>query len=65
MRATQEQQQSTFRVIEFMEDVIISVDENTPTVKQLAQLANELAAQADILKQQVERFVLPAQESQA
>lgn len=59
MRATQQQQQNTHRVAESMQDVITSVTENTPTVKQLAQLANELAAQADALKQQVERFILP------
>jgi len=60
MRATQEQQQSTLRVTEFMEEVIISVNENVPTVKELARSANELATQADVLKQQVERFILPA-----
>ena len=59
MRATQEQQQSTLHVTDFMEDVISLVNENTPIVKQLAQSANELAAQSDLLKKQVERFVLP------
>jgi methyl-accepting chemotaxis protein len=58
-RATQEQQQSTLHVTEFMEDVIRLVDENAPTVRQLAQSANELAAQADMLIKQVERFTLP------
>lgn len=60
MRATQEQQQSTLHVTEFMEDVITLVNQNTPTVNQLAQSANELNAQADALTDQVERFVLPA-----
>ena len=59
-RATQEQQQSTLHVTEFMEDVISLVDENMPTVNQLAQSANELSARADILKQQVERFITEA-----
>lgn len=59
MRATQEQQQSTLHVTEFMEDVISLVSENMPTVKQLAQSANELADQSDVLKKQVERFILP------
>jgi methyl-accepting chemotaxis protein len=60
MKATQEQQQSTLRVTEFMEEVIISVNENVPTVRELARSANELATQAGVLKQQVERFILPA-----
>jgi methyl-accepting chemotaxis protein len=64
-RATQEQQQSTLHVTEFMEDVIKLVNENSPTVSELAQSANELAAQADVLKKQVERFVLPEREIQA
>lgn len=63
MRATQEQQQSTLHVTDFMEDVISLVNENTPIVKQLAQSANELAAQSDLLKKQVERFVLPEHEA--
>ncbi len=58
-RATGEQQQSTVHVTDFMEDVITLVDENMATVKQLGQSANELAAQADVLKGQVQRFVLP------
>lgn len=58
-RATGEQQQSTVHVTDFMEDVITLVDENMATVKQLGQSAHELAAQADVLKSQVQRFVLP------
>lgn len=59
-RATDEQQQSTVHVTDFMQDVISLVDENMVAVKQLGQSANELAAQADTLKGQVQRFVLPA-----
>ena len=59
LRATQEQQRNTLHVTEFMEEVISLVGENTPTVTELAQLANELASQADVLEKQVERFILP------
>jgi methyl-accepting chemotaxis protein len=58
-RAMGEQQQSTVHVTDFMEDVITLVDENMSTVKQLGQSAHELAAQADVLKSQVQRFILP------
>jgi len=40
-------------------DVITLVDENMATVKQLGQSAHELAAQADALTGQVQRFMLP------
>jgi methyl-accepting chemotaxis protein len=65
LRATQEQQRSTLHVTEFMEEVISLVGENTPTVTELAQLANELASQADVLEKQVERFILPENKSVA
>ncbi len=64
VRATQEQQQSTLHVTEFMEEVISLVNQNMPTVKQLAQSANELASQSDALKQQVEQFILPKSKPQ-
>jgi methyl-accepting chemotaxis protein len=60
LRAIQEQQQSTQQVTHFMENVTNLVEENTQTVQQLAESANELATQADILKQKVERFVIPS-----
>ncbi len=59
LRATKEQQENTFHVTEFMEEVTNQVDQSTPTVKQLAQSANELASQADTLNKQVERFIIP------
>lgn len=62
-RATQEQQQSTQHVTEFMEEVTGLVEQSMPTVKQLAQTADELTAQADNLKQHVERFMLPREGS--
>jgi methyl-accepting chemotaxis protein len=65
MRATHEQQQNTLHVTDFMEDVISLVKDNTATVSQLAQSANELASQADVLKNQVERFILPEHNSVA
>jgi methyl-accepting chemotaxis protein len=65
LRATQEQQRSTLHVTEFMEEVISLVGENTPTVTELAQSANDLASQADVLEKQVERFILPENKSVA
>ena len=62
-RATQEQQQSTQHVTEFMEEVIELVEQSMPTVKQLAQTADEFTAQAENLKQQVKRFMLPQENS--
>ena len=59
--ATQEQQKSTRHVTHFMEDVQSLVEENTVAVQQLAQSSKELAYQANILKEQVERFMLPEQ----
>ncbi len=63
LRATQEQQRSTLHVGELMSDVTTLVNQNTPTVKQLALLANELASQAEHLKQQVKRFIIPEKDS--
>ncbi len=59
LRAMQEQQQSTQHVTEFMEDVLTLVDQNIPTVKQLADTADALTIQAHNLNHQVERFILP------
>lgn len=59
LRAMQEQQQNTQHVTNFMEEVISLVEENTPTVQQLALSSNALSSQAEILKNQIERFVLP------
>lgn len=58
MRATQEQQQSTYHVTEFMSDVTALVEDNSQTVRQLAELSQELTAQADELKQHIKRFVI-------
>ena len=59
LRAMQEQQQNTQHVTEFMEDVLSLVDQNIPTVKQLADTADALTIQAHNLNHQVERFILP------
>ncbi len=59
LRAIQEQQQSTQQVTNFMGNVTNLVEKNTQTVQQLAQSASELATQANVLKQKVERFVIP------
>jgi len=59
LRAMQEQQQNTQHVTEFMEDVLELVDQNIPTVKQLADTADALTVQAHNLNHQVERFTLP------
>ncbi len=59
LRAMQEQQQSTQHVTEFMDDVQELVDQNIPTVKQLADTADALTIQAHNLNHQVERFILP------
>ncbi len=63
LRATQEQQHSTRHVTELMDDVTTLVGQSTPTVKQLAQSADELASQADLLKKEVERFIIPKRSS--
>jgi methyl-accepting chemotaxis protein len=59
LRALQEQQLSTRQVTEFMGNVTSLVEENIQTVQQLAQSANDLATQADDLKHNVKRFVIP------
>lgn len=59
LTAMQEQQQNTQHVTNFMEDVTTLVQENRQTVQQLAQSSNELASQAELLKNQVKRFILP------
>jgi hypothetical protein len=44
---------------EFHESVIMLVDENVATVKQLGQSAHELAAPADALTGHVQHVMLP------
>ena len=57
--AMKEQQQSTHHVTEFMSDVTSLVNQNKPTVEQLARTAHELAEQAKQLNHQVEHFMIP------
>ena len=59
LHAMKEQQQSTQHVTDFMSDVTTLVNQNKPTVEQLARTAHELSEQAAQLNQQVERFIIP------
>lgn len=59
LRALQEQQRSTREVTDFMGNVTHLVEENAQTVQQLAQSATTLEIQAEALKQNVKRFVIP------
>ncbi|MBD3305779.1 HAMP domain-containing protein [candidate division KSB3 bacterium] len=63
LHATQEQQTSTRHVTDFMQEVITLVDQSTPTVQQLADSAQTLASQAELLKTQVKRFMIPPEKT--
>ena len=62
LKTLQKQQFSTRQVTESMVNVINLVEENTQTVQQVAQSANELTTQANSLKQNVKRFSIPARQ---
>ena len=64
LRAMEEQQHSSQHVTQFMEDVLKLVEQNIPTVKQLAATADALTVQADKLTHHVERFTLPERSPQ-